>query len=542
VILNGDLEVIQKVVDSALASLEANRGRIDDLNVYPVPDGDTGTNLTMTVRALSEAVDNTSAASRESLARDVARGALMGARGNSGVILSQIVRGATDVLGGTATPRIDADTTAKALRGASDAAYRAVRRPVEGTMLSVIRELAEEAELRAPEEPPLIELLGDLVRRGEAAVARTPEQLQVLRDAGVVDAGGAGLLELVRGVAAAVSGEALPEAPPATEHPGIEAIHQELSRYRYCTVFLIEGKQLDRDALEAELEKIGDSLLVVGDEQAIKVHVHTDDPGAALSVGTAAGTIDRIEIANMHEQTQQREERLLAAVPDALPTERATTGVVAVVAGGGNRRLFESLAKDVGPLAVVEGGQTMNPSTADLLAAVQSLDADEAVILPNNSNVLLAAEHAAANADRPVEIVAADSIPGGLAAMVAFDGQSTAAENAAEMREAVAAVETGEVTIASRDVRMNGLSIHKGEWLGLLDGEPIAGGDSFDQVAGAVIDRLLARPRDLLTLLVGQDEQPLEAVLQRVSAAHPEVDVDVQQGGQPHYHLLLSAE
>jgi DAK2 domain fusion protein YloV len=539
--LNGDLAAVQKVVGSALASLEANRSRLDDLNVYPVPDGDTGTNLTMTVRALAEAVDNTTAASRESLARDVARGALMGARGNSGVILSQIVRGATDVLGEASAPTIDAPAAALALRGASDAAYRAVRRPVEGTMLSVIRELAEEAEARAPEQPPIDELLVELVRRGEAAVARTPEQLQVLRDAGVVDAGGAGLLELVRGIAAAVRGEALPDAPPAEEHPAIEAIHQELSRYRYCTVFLIEGDDLDREALEEQLEKIGDSLLVVGDRSAIKVHIHTDDPGAALSMGSAVGTIDRVEIANMHEQTQQREERLLAAVPDA-PTERATTGVVAVVAGDGNRRLFESLAKDVGPLYLVEGGQTMNPSTADLLAAVQSLDSDEAVILPNNSNVLLAAEHAAANADRAVEVVAADSIPGGLAAMVAFDGQQTAAENAAEMRDAVAAVDTGEVTIASRDVQMNGLSIHEGDWLGLFDGEPIAGGGSFDEVAGAVVDRLLARPRDLLTLLVGQDEQPLDGLLQRVSSAHPDVDVDVQQGGQPHYHLLLSAE
>jgi DAK2 domain fusion protein YloV len=543
--LNGDLAAVQKVVGSALASLEANRNRIDDLNVYPVPDGDTGTNLTMTVRALAEAVDNTSAASRESLARDVARGALMGARGNSGVIFSQIVRGATDVLGEASAPRIDATAAAQALRGASDAAYRAVRRPVEGTMLSVIRELAEEAEARAPGKPPIGELLVDLVRRGEAAVARTPEQLRVLRDAGVVDAGGAGLLELVRGIAAAVSGEVLPAAPPAEEHPGIESIHQELSRYRYCTVFLVEGDDLDREALEEQLEKIGDSLLVVGDRSAIKVHVHTDDPGAALSIGSAVGTIDRVEIANMHEQTHEREARLLAAVPDApiaAPTDRATTGVVAVVAGAGNRRLFESLAKDVGPLAIVEGGQTMNPSTADLVAAVRSLDSDEAVILPNNSNVLLAAEHAAANADRPVEIVAADSIPGGLAAMVAFDGARTAAENAAEMREAVAAVDTGEVTIASRDVQMNGLSIRKGDWLGLLDGEPVAGGDSFDEVTGAVIERLLARPRELLTLLVGRDEQPLDAVLERVAATHPEVDVDVQQGGQPHYHLLLSAE
>src|SRR6266852_4243816 len=533
--LNGDREAVEKLVDAALASLEANRARIDDLNVYPVPDGDTGTNLTMTVRAVADAVDHTSAASRHSLARDVARGALMRARGNSGVIFSQIVRGAADVLGENEEPMIDADATARALRGASDAAYRAVRRPVEGTMLSVIRELAEEAEARAGDGQSLGDLLIDLVRRGEDAVARTPEQLQVLRDAGVVDAGGAGLLEIVRGVAAAVTGEELPEPPPAEEHVGIEAIHQELSRYRYCTVFLIEGENLDKEALEEQLEKIGDS-------NALKVHVHTDDPGAALSIGIAAGAIDRVEIANMHEQTLQREDRLLAAVPDAAPTERATTGVVAVVAGDGNRRLFESLARDVGPIEIVEGGQTMNPSTADLLAAGNALDADEAVILPNNSNILLAAEHAAANADRSVAVVAADSIPGGLAAMVSFDGTRTAAENAADMRETVGAVKTGEVTIASRDVQLNGLSIHKCDWLGLLEGEAVAGGASFDEVAGAVVEGLLAEPRDLLTLLVGADQPPLDGLLERVAAAHPDLDVDVQQGGQPHYHLLLSAE
>jgi DAK2 domain fusion protein YloV len=461
----------------------------------------------------------------------------MGARGNSGVIFSQIVRGAADVLGNEEAPSIDAVATARALRGASDAAYRAVRRPVEGTMLSVIRELAEEAEAKAASAPPLGALLVDLVRRGEDAVARTPEQLQILKDAGVVDAGGAGLLELVRGVAAAVRGEPLPDAPPSEQPLALEAVHQELSRYRYCTVFMIEGAALDRDSLESQLEQLGDSLLVVGDESALKVHVHTDDPGAALSLGTRAGTIDRIEIANMHEQTLEREERLLAAVPDA---ERAQSGVVAVVAGDGNRALFESLA--LGPVTVIEGGQTMNPSTADLLRAVQSLDAEEAVILPNNSNIVLAAEHAAANADRTVEVVASTSIPAGLAAMVTFDGARTAAENAAEMRDAIAHVATGEVTTASRDVQLNGLAIVKGDWLGLADGEPVAGGRDFVDVAAAVVDRLLAEPRGLLTILVGRDGADLDPLLERLHDAHPDVEVDVQHGGQPHYHLLLSAE
>ena len=536
-----DLDIVQRVVGAALASLEASRSRIDDLNVYPVPDGDTGTNLTLTMRAVATAVDESQASDRRSLARDVARGALMGARGNSGVIFSQIVRGAADVLAET-LDGVDPPTCARALRGATDAAYRAVRRPVEGTMLSVIRELAEEAEARSTSNgtSPLGELLIELVRRGEAAVARTPEQLAVLREAGVVDAGGAGLLELVRGVAAAISGEPIPEAPPSLESVGVEAIHQELSPYRYCTVFLVEGEGLDRERLEDQLERLGDSLLVVGDETALKVHVHTDDPGAALSLGTAVGTIDGIEIANMHEQTQQREQRLLAAVPEA-PTERAHTGVVAVVAGDGNRRLFENAAA-TGPIRIVEGGQTMNPSTADLLAAVAELDADEAILLPNNSNVILAAEQAAQHSDKQVEVVPSGSIPAGLAALLAFDGSLGAADNAAEMREVVGAVATGEVTIASRDVEWNGVAIRKGEWLGLADGDPVAGGTSFDDVATAVVERLLAEPRDVLTLLTGADGQPLDGLIERIAAAHPSLEVDVQEGGQPHYPLLLSAE
>jgi uncharacterized protein len=531
-----DLELVRGLVGSALASLETSRGRIDDLNVYPVPDGDTGTNLTLTVRAVAAAVASAEPAERRALAQAVARAALMGARGNSGVILSQIVRGVADVLA-ESTNGIDPALTARALRGASDAAYRAVRRPVEGTMLSVIRELAEEAERRATGAEPLGELLVELVRHGDDAVARTPEQLDVLREAGVVDAGGAGLVELLRGVAGAVTGETLPAAPVEEAPSGADAIHLEPSRYRYCTVFVVEGEALGRDELEAQLEELGDSLVVVGDETALKVHVHTDDPGAALSLGTAAGTIDGVEIANMHEQQEQRDRRL-ALVPSA-PVK---SGVVAVVAGEGNQRLFETLAAPVGAIRVVAGGQTANPSTAELVAALEELDAEEAILLPNNSNVRLAAEHAAAQSRLLVEIVPTDSIPAGLAALVAYDGSRGAAENAADMATAAAAVATGEVTRASRDVQLNGLAIRIGDWLGLVDGEPIAGGDEFSDVALEVVELLLAEPRTLLTVLTGAEPPPLDGLVERLAATHPGVEVEVHEGGQPHYPLLLGAE
>src|SRR5436309_5317508 len=406
-----DRERVQELAHGALASLERNRQRIDDLNVYPVPDGDTGTNMTLTARAVVEELDRSETEERAALIKEVTRAALMGARGNSGVILSQIIRGAAETL--RMNGEVDTHTLAAAFRSASDAAYRAVRQPVEGTMLSVIREMAEEGESAENDGLTKPELLARLVRRGEEAVARTPEQLEVLREAGVVDAGGAGLLEIVRGLAATAAGEPLPEAPAEREELNIEAIHQELSPYRYCTTFMIEGDDLDSDGIEHELEQLGDSLLVVGDPEALKVHVHTDEPGRALAVGTRAGVIDRVEIANMHEQTAQREQRLLEVVQDV---QQSATGVVAVVAGAGNRRLFESL----GAAKIVEGGQTMNPSTAELVDAIDSTGAAEVLLLPNNSNVILSAEQAVGLTAKAVELVATDSIQAGLAAMVAF--------------------------------------------------------------------------------------------------------------------------
>jgi DAK2 domain fusion protein YloV len=397
-------------------------------------------------------------------------------------------------------------------------------------MLTVIREIAEAAE-RADASQPSGELLVELVHAGEESVARTTDMLDVLRDAGVVDAGGAGLVEIVRGLAAAATGEPIPYGPP-TGNLGLDAIHQELSRYRYCTTFVVEGEDLVREDLEGELERIGDSLLVVGDHTAMKVHVHTDEPGTALAVGTARGTIAGVEIANMHAQTQHREERLLHVVPDV------QSEVVAVVVGEGNRRLFESL----GATSFVEGGQTMNPSTADLVAAVERTGAAEVVLLPNNSNVIMSAEQAAELAGKPVQVVASDSIPGGLAAIVSFDPQRSADENAEEMRETLDAVATGEVTIASRDAQLNGLAVPKGNYLGLADGEAVSVGEDFERVVNDVVERLLAEPRAVLMLLRGEGAPDVDDLVAAISERHPDVEVDVQEGGQPHYPLLLSAE
>jgi len=512
-------ERVRALVGGALAAIEANRRHIDDLNVYPVPDGDTGTNLTLTVRAVADALAGEGPGDRAGLAREVSRAALMGARGNSGVILSQIVRGATDALA-------ESDDLKRTFRSASDAAYRAVKKPVEGTMLTAIRSMADAASRRHAD-------LSAIVAAGDASVAKTKEQLAVLREAGVVDAGAAGLVEIVRGIAAVVSGESLPEPSAHGAEFAVEAIHQELSRYRYCTAFVVEGDDLDPDALEQQLEQFGDSLLVVGDRTALKVHVHTDDPGRALSLGVARGAVENVEIANMHRQTRQREERLLRGVPAS--AERCA--VVAVSTGAGNRDLFESLGA-----TVVDGGRTMNPSTADLVRALEALEVPEAVVLPNSGNVIMSAEQAAQNVSKPVNVIPTRSIQAGLAALVAFDGSLGADENAEAMGEAVSQVATGGVTIASRDVRLNGVAVQKGAWLGLQEGEPVAGGDTFEEVAEAVVERLLAEPRSILTLLEGEDSQPLEALLEAVASRHPEVELEVHEGGQPNYALLLSAE
>jgi len=506
---------------AALAALEASRARIDDLNVYPVPDGDTGTNMTLTMRAGVDALERDPDA-------DVGRAILMGARGNSGVILSQLVGGALREL--PAEGPVDAGAVARALRSASDAGYAAVRNAQEGTILTVARALAERAEAIADAGMPIEDALADLLAHGEEALARTTEQLDVLRQAGVVDAGAAGLLEIVRGIASLVRGEELPEPAPILEPIPLEAIHLELSRFRYCTSFFVEGEGVDPERLEPELARLGDSLLVVGGRGAVKVHLHTDEPGTVLSLATAVGVIEEVDIKNMHVQTVEREERLLSA-------EECVCGVVAVCAGAGNRRLFESLGA-----ACVEGGQSMNPSTADIAAAVEALPASEAVVLPNNKNVILAAEQAVSATSKPALLVPTRSVQAGLGAMVGFDANRPAEENATEMTEAAAGVRAAAVTRASRDAVVGELAVEEGQFLGLLDGEPFTVGPVLQPVARDVLERLLEDDADVLTILVGEDGEGVDDLVAFLREEHSELEVEVHEGGQPHYPLLFSAE
>ncbi len=528
------LEIVQHLARSALQNLEAHRRRIDDLNVYPVPDGDTGTNLVLTLRSIVEALEASAAADSEAVAKDVTRAALMGARGNSGVIFSQVVRGFVEVLG--RHEGVSSSLLSRAFRGASDTAYRAVKRPVEGTMLTVIREMAEESERKEHRGLRPNELLQAVLARGEDALARTPEMLDVLRNAGVVDAGGAGLVEIARGMVYGATGEELPEVPVEAESLGLDAIHQELSDYRYCTVFLVEGEGLDKDALESQLEEIGDSLLVVGDASALKVHVHTDDPGRALTLGIAVGVVEGVEIANMHHQTAQREERLLDATPSALQT--LETGLVAVCPGRGNRRLFESL----GATRVIEGGQTMNPSAADILEAIEAVPTDDVLVLPNNSNVVLTAEQAAALSEKSVRVVPTRSVQAGFAAMSRFVSTASPEENESAMLEELEGAATGEITVASRNATLDGVAIEEGAYLGLVDDVAVSSGPDLDAVVHDVVDRVLAGGQGFLTILTGENAPPLDGLVSALEERHPDLEVEIHEGGQPHYPLLVVAQ
>jgi len=521
-----EMEVARTVVRDALRNLEAHRARINRLNVYPVPDGDTGTNMTLTVRAIVDALEASHATGHEAVAKELSRAALMGARGNSGVILSQIVRGLAEVLGQQA--ELDSATIRDALRSATREAYRAIQNPVEGTMLTVIKRMAEAAESSEAHGLEKPQLLAFVVERGERAVAETPDQLAKLREAGVVDAGGVGLVELLRGVYHSVAGIQMPVAAADDDDEGPELEH-EFSEFQFCTNFVVEGRDLDREALSEQLWRIGDSLHVVGDPSMLRVHVHTDDPQRAIEAARALGTVidATVDVADMDEQIRER-------LPDL------QTAVVAVAPGSGNRRLLE---RTFGEVVVVAGGQTANPSAKEIADAIENAHAPEVIVLPNNRNVFGAAVQATEFTSKAVRVIETESVQAGLLAVTAaYTYSDSADDNVQAMAEVIDGLRTGEVTTASRTATVDGVEVREGEWLGLVDGGVVACGTDFDEVALAVAAGVLADDSDTFTVILGIDVPRLDEFSERFKQAFPFVNhLEIVDGGQAHYPLLVFA-
>ena len=535
---------VRALLAAGLQALEERKQEINDLNVYPVPDGDTGTNLALTVRSLVEAaVKMPEGLSEHDLCASLSQAALMGARGNSGVILSQIVRGAMEILGESGP--ITNEVLAKAFHNATETAYRAVRRPVEGTMLTVLREMAE-ATAEAPLDDGREPFMEHIIAAGWKSVEKTPSLLKVLADAGVVDAGGFGLVILIEGASNGRGGHEVsiaarlekPSGPPPALAYG-EEVEEEESDYTYCTSFLVSGTGLDQALFEQELGRLGDSLLVVGDSSRLKIHVHTDDPDKVLAFGLTRGVLSEIEIDNMHEQTAARTERLARAA-GAAPGEIGLTQVVAVVAGEGNKAVFRSLGVDL----IVDGGQSMNPSTEDIMRAIERAAAPAVVILPNNGNVIMTAEQTVGLTGREIYVVPSRSIQAGMSAAVAFEKRLPGDENAAAMKEAIDNMVAGEVTRAVRDSLVDGVQIKAGDFIGLIDDHVVVAAVEMSAAVERVVAQLLDGRREMLTVLLGDGEDAARAAaaVEQLQAKHPLVEIDVHEGGQPFYPVLLAAE
>ncbi len=533
----------RRVISSAYASLEARRQEVNDLNVFPVADGDTGDNMAMTMRAVMEELDrldklDVDEVDRTELVQALARAALMGARGNSGVILSQIVRGAAEELASRSGELVDPVLVAAAFASAADAAYDSVREPAEGTMLTVFREMAHSltrqlAHLEADkqrlgrdvsdeqQDAVLAEVLERAIEDGERAVARTPEQLEVLREAGVVDAGGHGLVLILAGVVAALRGDdELPEVSHY-EAPRRSLPHHEDSRFRYCTNFIVAGSGLSSRDFLPRLEGLGDSVLVVGDEATLKVHVHTDAPEAAVALFDDAGTVTNLDVADMRMQMAERSARLAAG----------RTGVVAVAAGAGLERLFAELGADVVP-----GGETLNPSTYELLAGIHGVAAEEVLVLPSSSNVVMAAERACELSEKPARVVAATSQQASLLALVELDPAAGAEENADRLDAALEGVATGGVAPAARDDLQD--RFKQGDAVGFADGEIVAWGGSGSTLTKTI--QHLATGAEIVTVIAGEGAPiPLSEIDTHVPDG---VEIETHEGGQPSWWWLLAAQ
>ncbi len=549
------IERFRKVVASACALLEARRQEVNDLNVFPVADGDTGDNMVQTLRAVMSELNRLNGKMVDEIGRDeivqaVARAALLGARGNSGVILSQIVRGAAEELSSRPGELVDPVLVSAAMARAADAAYASVRDPAEGTMITVVREMAHRvatqlAHMSKPRLGPdatdeeqdavLAEVVEQALLAAQESVERGPELLPVLREHGVVDAGGYGMTLLVAGLLAGLRGESeLPEVAhhdvPLVPHD----MHHEESEFRYCTNFVVSGRNLEpgRSYVPA-IEEIGDSVLVVGDRSTLRVHVHTDHPDRAVALFDGIGEVERLDVADMHEQQEQRSARLADGDNGAVAVA-VNCGVVAVAAGEGLKRLYRELGAHV-----VEGGSSLNPSTFELLAGIHGVPAEEVIVLPNSPNVIMAADRAAELSEKTVAVVESRSPQAGLACLVEHGPELSAEENALRLSAALMDVKVGAVAPAARDDKQD--RFRAGDAVGFLGDEIVAWGEAGETL-GAVV-ALLAAGGEVVTCIAG-DGAPLgeEEIVAIGAQAAPGVEVECLEGGQAHYWWLLAAE
>ena len=532
---------------SGAALLDKNRQAVDALNVFPVPDGDTGTNMSQTILSAARELGSRSFSGAGDVASTVAKGALKGARGNSGVILSQILRGIAKALEGS--DLMDAPLFAKAMRLGADTAYKAVMKPKEGTILTVIRVIAEEVEREAAKTDDLVELMNVVVERGDAILRRTPEMLPVLKQAGVVDSGGKGLMVFFTGFRAALVGEPVEDTATAETVapkplPG-EYVddHDHLTEitYAYCTEFIVSHPRPDmKDSevarLRRRLEKIGDCVLVIGDLEVVKVHVHTNEPGKALQMALELGELDAIKIDNMLEEARERKAKREAE--EAAQTK--PFGIVAVALGEGLTQIFRDLGVD----KVVDGGQTMNPSIEDLLAAINSTHAQEVFVLPNNTNIILAAQQAAELTERKVHVLPTKSVPMGISAAIAFQEDLSGDENEEAMREAAELVHTASITYAVRDTVFDGREIHEGDIMGMIDNKIHTLGSDIAQVAEELLAAMVTDETELISIYYGEEtkQEDAEALMAKAQEAYDMCDVEVHAGGQPLYYYLISVQ
>lgn len=545
--LTCDGRQFRKMVRAGLVWLEQNHRQVNALNVFPVPDGDTGTNMLLTMRAAHKRIQDSQEKHVGRVAQELSQGALMGARGNSGVILSQIWRGLAKSLKNKET--FDTLELAEALREAADTAYKGVMRPVEGTILTVIREGAEEAKDAASKSKDLRFLLERVLERCQQSLARTPDLLPVLKQAGVVDAGGQGLVFILEGMLRYVHGSLAVETYEqlvAAETPAqAKAAPAEGLENPYDVQFILVGRNLDLLTIRNTIDSMGDSTVVVGDEQTIKVHIHVKDPGQPISYGASLGRITDVVVENMQLQMEEiisGHPAEILTIPDAepAPVEPGQIGVVAVAAGKGLANIFRSL----GTTAIVDGGQSNNPSTEEILKAVQEIPTDKVVILPNNKNIILAAEAARDLSGKQVAVVPTRTVPQGISALLSLDRNGDLAEVAALMDKACEQVASGEVTVATRSVELDGVSVELGQMIGVAEGRLCAAGPTIDSVLAPVLEAMDVANRELVSIYYGRevDLPEAEAVATKIQALHPDVEIELLDGGQAIYHYILGSE